>query len=289
MTSGVEMPATTIEQEVLRYDRRGIGRLHARVGENFCKDAAEFFLAHDGPVLIGTGFYIAHAQKPETDGPPGAVALARGLEKLGRRVEFVTDAVCAAMLQRVAEGRRVHVIPLGDGEDVKKAATSILELAAPRLLIAIERCGPDVSGKFLQFGGNDITSFTGRMEYVFQHGLPSIGIVDGGNEIGIGDFADDVRKLPGLPKSPCVVRTDKVVLGSVANWGAYGLLTALSLITGTRVLPTIEEEADIRAAVVAAGAIDGDSGEAIGAIDGYPSELNGFVMERLQRLLDERN
>ncbi len=190
------MPSTSIEQEVLRYDRRGIGRLHARVGENFCTDAAEFILANDGPVLIGTGFYIAHAQKPETDGPPGALALARGLEKLGRRVEFVTDAVCAPMMERVAEGRRVHVIPLGEGDNVKQTAKTILDKVKPGLLIAIERCGPDAEGRFLQFSGTDITKFTGRMEYLFQHNIPSIGIVDGGNEIGIGNFADDVRQLP---------------------------------------------------------------------------------------------
>jgi hypothetical protein len=279
------MPSNSIEQEVLRYDRRGIGRLHARVGENFCTDAAEFILANDGSVLIGTGFYIAHAQKPETDGPPGALALARGLETLGRHVEFVTDIVCAPMMERVAGGRKVHTIPLGDGDDVKKAAKEILGKVKPALLIAIERCGPDAEGKFLQFSGNDITDFTGRMEYLFQHGIPSVGIVDGGNEIGIGDFADDVRKLPGLPSRPCVVRTDKVVLGSVANWGAYGVLAALSKRTGTLVLPTAWEEAGIRAAVVSAGAIDGDSGEAIGAIDGYPSELNGLVVERLHRLI----
>lgn len=279
------MPSTSIEQEVLRYDRRGIGRLHASVGENFCTDAAEFILANDGPVLIGTGFYIAHAQKPETDGPPGALALARGLEKLGRRVEFVTDAVCAPMMERAAEGRHVHVIPLGEGDNVKQTAKTILDKVKPGLLIAIERCGPDAEGRFLQFSGTDITKFTGRMEYLFQHNIPSIGIVDGGNEIGIGNFADDVRQLPGLPDRPCVVPTDRVVLGSVANWGAYGVLAALSLRTGTCVLPTASEETDIRTVVVAAGAIDGDSGEAIGAIDGYPSELNGLVVERLHRLI----
>lgn len=276
----------SIEQEVLRYDRRRIGRLWDRVGPHFCGNAADFILASSGPVLIGTGFYIAHARKPETDGPPGALALAMGLERLGRQVAFVTDEVCAPMMERVAGSRALHVIPLGDGPPVAAAAKAILETVKPSLLVAIERCGPDAAGRFLQFSGTDITDYTGRMEYLFQEGIPSIGIVDGGNEIGIGNVADHVRGLPGLPDRPCVTPTDKIVLGSVANWGSYGVLAALSRRTGRSVLPTLKEEAEIRAAVVEAGAIDGDSGESIGAIDGYPSELNGLVLGRLHRLVD---
>jgi hypothetical protein len=275
----------SIEQEVLRYDRRGIGRLHPYVGKNFCLDAADFVLNTSGPILIGTGFYIAHARKPETDGPPGALSLARGLERMGRKVAFVTDEVCAPMMRKVAEGRTVYVILMGDGDQVRQAAHAILDEVKPGLLIAIERCGPDADGKFLQFSGTDITQFTGRMEYLFDRGIPSIGIVDGGNEIGIGAVADVVRGLSGLPDRPCVVRTDKTVLGSVANWGAYGILTALSQRTGEKLLPTVPEEIELRAAVVAAGAIDGDSGESIGAIDGYPSELNSLVVERLHRMI----
>lgn len=277
----------SIEQEVLRYDRRRIGRLQNRVGARFCDAAADYIMAGSGPILIGTGFYIAHARKPETDGPPGALALAIGLERLGRAVSFVTDEVCAPMMERLTGGRALHVIPLGDGPAVVAAAQSILDAARPGLLVAIERCGPDAEGRFLQFSGTDITQYTGRMEYLFQHGIPSIGIVDGGNEIGIGAVADEVRDLQGLPDRPCVTPTDRIVLGSVANWGAYGVLAALSRRAGRSVLPKLQEEAEIRAAVVAAGAIDGDSGEAIGAVDGYPSELNGLVLSRLHRLIED--
>jgi hypothetical protein len=43
--------------------------------------------------------------------------------------------------------------------------------------------------------------------------------------------------------------------------GTYGLLSALSLKLGTMLVPTHQEEAEIRAEVGAAGAIDGDSGD----------------------------
>jgi hypothetical protein len=156
---------------------------------------------------------------------------------------------------------------------------------SPGLLVAVERCGPDAEGRYLQFSGADISEFTGRMEYLFEHGIPSIGIVDGGNEIGIGSVAHDVRSLPGLPDRPCVTETDRIVLGGIANWGAYGVLAALSRRVGRVLLPSLSEEAEIREAVVAAGAVDGDSGESIGAVDGYPSELNGLVLGRLHGIL----
>ena len=43
----------------------------------FCESAASLILDHPGTVLIATGFYIPAGAAPETDGPPGAVALAR--------------------------------------------------------------------------------------------------------------------------------------------------------------------------------------------------------------------
>ena len=276
----------SIEQIVLKYDRRGIGRLQSDIGTDFCSRTADFLLSTSGPILIGTGFYIAHAARPETDGPPGTIALARGLARLNRDVSLVTDEICADVMRQVAGKTPLHVLPMEAGEVGRVAARRVLTKAAPGLLVAIERCGPDANDKFLQFNGTDISRFTGRMDYLFDESIPSIGIVDGGNEIGIGAVAGSVTALPGLPNTPCTVATTKVVLGSIANWGTYGLLAALSLKTGEMLLPTVEEEQDIRAAVVAAGAIDGDSGEAIGAVDGYPSELNSLVIERLHRVVD---
>ena len=276
-----------IEDIVLKYDRRGIGRLRGEIGECFCATAAEHLLDTQGPILIGTGFYISHAAKPETDGPPGTIALARALMRIGRSVALVTDEICAPMLEKAADGLPLHVLPMDAGQIGRAAARALLDRVRPGLLVAIERCGPDVNDRFLQFNGTDISRFTGRMDYLFDGTIPSIGIVDGGNEVGIGSVAASVAKLPGLPNSPCVTPTDRIVLGSIANWGSYGLLAALSQTLGSMLVPTVEEEAEIRSAVVAAGAIDGDSGEAIEAVDGYPSELNGLVVERLRRFVSQ--
>src|SRR5438874_13592234 len=49
---------------------------------------------------IVTGFYIPHAKPPcgETDGPLGALFLARALTPLGAKVVLATDAFCTRPL-----------------------------------------------------------------------------------------------------------------------------------------------------------------------------------------------
>src|SRR5262245_25354797 len=52
-------------------------------------------------LLIVTGFFIAHAEPPcaETDGPPGALFLARALAPLGVEVTLATDGSAAEALR----------------------------------------------------------------------------------------------------------------------------------------------------------------------------------------------
>ena len=75
----------SIEDIILDRDRRGIAALRPHVPADFCDRAAELVLDKPGTVLIATGFYILAAAAPETDGPPGAVAIGRALEALGNR------------------------------------------------------------------------------------------------------------------------------------------------------------------------------------------------------------
>ena len=60
----------------------------------------------------------------------------------------------------------------------------------------------------------------------------AFGKADGGNEIGIGAIAPIVAQTPGLPDRPCI------------NWGAYGMLAALSKLTRRMLLVEPEEEAE---------------------------------------------
>ena len=65
----------SIEEIILNKDIRGISKLKNSLGNNFVSDAAERILINKGTVFISTGFYIVYAKSPETDGPPGSIAL----------------------------------------------------------------------------------------------------------------------------------------------------------------------------------------------------------------------
>src|SRR5713101_5414395 len=65
---------------------------------NACRSLAE---TANGSVLVLTGFFIPDAQPPggETDGPLGAVFLARALAQVGIEVALVTDFFCRDALE----------------------------------------------------------------------------------------------------------------------------------------------------------------------------------------------
>src|SRR5947208_2291030 len=63
-----------------------------------CQSIAE---TQNAGVAVLTGFYIPHAEPPcgETDGPLGAVFLARALVPLGVRVALITDPFATEALK----------------------------------------------------------------------------------------------------------------------------------------------------------------------------------------------
>ena len=65
----------SIEDIILDRDSRGVSKLRGHLPANFCQEAAELILANPGTALIATGFYILASSLPETDGPPGALAI----------------------------------------------------------------------------------------------------------------------------------------------------------------------------------------------------------------------
>ena len=92
----------TIEDIILNHDRRGIGALRPHLPADFCARAAQYALAHPGPVIIATGFYILMSDAPETDGPPGAFAIGGALRALGQTVAYVSDAPMSEMMAVLA-------------------------------------------------------------------------------------------------------------------------------------------------------------------------------------------
>ena len=147
---------------------------------------------------------------------------------LGRKVSYVTDACTAPVLRQWAGDAEVIEFPVTGVEESKRYAADLLERLQPALLISIERCGRNRNDEYLNMRGRSITSNTARVDYLFDGSVPSVGIGDGGNEIGMGNLADIIPSVDSLPDDPAIAEVDRLVIASVSNWGGYGLVAAIS-------------------------------------------------------------
>lgn len=269
-------------------------------------------------VGVVTGFFIPTAQPPagETDGPLGAVFLARALVPLGVRVVLATDDFCARALE-VGLGacglrKSVPLVTLPPPGPAGTMSVSdyqqwFAERAGPLThLVALERVGPTHTLQSLQgqqtipsdeicqtfqqevppeswdcchtMRGRDITVCMSPAHRLFEpgQGRVTIGIGDGGNEIGMGKVPWDVirRNIPGGGRVACRVATELLIVSGISNWGAYGLAAGVRLLRGClpdRELFDTEREREILEAMVEAGPlVDGVTGEATATVDGVP-------------------
>ncbi|MFC2013617.1 DUF4392 domain-containing protein [Chloroflexota bacterium] len=281
---------SSIEDIILNEDHRGISALRPYLSTSYCEEAARFILGSGRPsnrtALIATGFFILSAQAPETDGPPGSVALAKALHALGFQVVYVTDKYTVPLLVTDIVGQdKVIKFPIADHKASRHFAQHLLADIEPSVLISIERCGFTESQRYLNMAGKDITEYTAKIDYLFLDQGSTVGVGDGGNEIGMGNLAPHIRAADSLPDDPTFTPVGKLIIASVSNWGAYGLVTALSQISERNLLPSVEWERDILRVIISRGAVDGISGERKCAVDGFDADQNAQALIQLHQLL----
>jgi hypothetical protein len=278
---------TTIEDIILQQDKRGVSALRPHMASDFCDRAARYVMEHPGNIAITTGFYILSAGKPETDGPPGAIAIGKALQSLGRKVSYIGDEICNPVMRELLGGdAEVLGFPIADVESSRAAAKEMLSQLDLSLIVSIERCGRTSNDAYLNMRSLDITPQTARLDYLFEFGVPSVGIGDGGNEIGMGNLVEFIPAVDTLPDDPAVTKVDRLIISSVSNWGGYGLVAALSRLAGRDLLPDLEEETRLIERAVDLGAVDGTTGEQKYYVDGFTTEENGRVLEQLRRWVD---
>jgi len=269
----------------------------ARTSLPLCLEAAKIAsnsIEKGRTVIITSGFPILPEGKTETDGPCGALILARAVERLGGVPCLLADDrsrdVHVALIEtagvRTAELMTVPVASLEAGE----ACRAILAELEPSLLVAVEKPGVNLDGGYCDMKGNDISSFVGKVDWLFTRAMdreiPTIGIGDGGNEIGMGNIIETVRKvIPHGPRIASTTRTGSLVVSGVSNWGAYGVVAALSILTGRCLLHGAELEKKMIEACVRSGAVDGIRKKAENSVDGLPSGFHENIVERLRGLV----
>jgi hypothetical protein len=277
--------------------------------------AARHLAAEGSAVAIVTGFYVAHAEKPaiETDGPCGAIALAWLLAQLGTQVMLITDSMGESSIAAgiAAAPRRpnelaIEIFPPGDTAAANNYTTRFFRSgpgSSLTHLVAIERAGPSWSPapnwraietkRFVElcppehqeqvhnFRGQIITDRTAPTHLLFdfiqENNLPirTIGIGDGGNEIGMGSIPWHVihANIPGGlgARIACRVASDWTIACGVSNWGAYALAAAVAHLAGQsqRLAEWSDQcEREVLTAMVEAGAVDGVTGKQCLSVDG---------------------
>jgi hypothetical protein len=275
-----------IENIVLSRDHRGVSALRPYLPPDFCERAATLVLEHPGTVVIATGFFIPSVGATETDGPPGAVALGHALETLGYRVVFVTDEFSRDVVRELApRGAELIEFPLLDHDASRTHASSLLSAVAPSLLIAVERCGLTGEGLYRNMRGSDVSQYHAKIDYLFLEHPVSVGIGDGGNEIGMGNLSAVIPLMMPAAEKPCVTKTSRLIVSSVSNWGAWGLIAALSRLKGRNLLPGVDEARQLLVRAVEVGAVDGVSGRRAGSVDGFPADENDKVLGEMHAWL----
>jgi hypothetical protein len=110
----------------------------------------------------------------------------------------------------------------------------------------------------------------------------TIGVGDGGNEIGMGSVrARLAREGALIARIASVVAVDHLVVAGVSNWGAYGIVAQLGRLTGQRLLHGPAEERRLIAACVAAGAVDGLTRRAEPTVDALDADTHAALVALL--------
>ena len=287
MSTRAEGSAPSIEDVILSRGYRGIDALRPHLPPDFCRQAARFMYDRPGTALIVTGFYEDVPHTIETDGPPGALAIGRAWEGLGRKAVYVGDRHGVPFLEPEAGESEVVEFPITGPEESRVFSRSLLERYDPSVVVAIERCSLTGAGSYYNTNTPraDISEYTARVDDLFTEHQATVGVGDGGNEIGMSKLKDVIPTVPTLAPDPAETACTHLVICTVSNWGGYGLVAALSILAGRDLLVSREDEAGIIRRRVDRGAVDGVFLERVYGVDGMTLEENLEVLEGLHDLV----
>lgn len=205
--------------------RDAVDNLITRTVGDFERACQSIALASAPRVGIITGFMIPSVEPPtgETDGPLGTLFLAKAFRAMGIDVVLASDAAGYRALVLGCEWlglSDVSVIDLRVGETWE-------QFGKLTHLIALERSGPNSAGQNCTMRGLDITPYTMPAHRLFEgeRDYVTIGIGDGGNEIGMGNIPLDViaKNIPNGDAIACRTPVDHLIVCGISNWGGYAL------------------------------------------------------------------
>lgn len=278
---------------IMRQDFGGRGLL-ASLPPAPLRETAETLACAERAVLL-TGFPVRLGKDRftgETDGPSGTVNLASALLRCECSVVVVTDAVSYPLLKAAMEYRTpqagLFVLPETGTEDFIR---SFLKAFRPTHFISLERPGKALDGHYHNMRGEIIDDMITDSAYFLReaekNGAVTISIGDGGNEMGMGTFRQEILDHVPCGDSICTRESAMLALASgVSNWWGWGIASMLSLMTGKNLLPTEQEEAEMLHRVVCAGGVDGCTKEATETVDHLPLSLHLSILREVTELTE---
>ncbi len=280
-----------------------------------------------GVILIVTGWPDRPHINPaiaETDGPPGAAILGMALHRATGAVPIfliennlvsAMERVCSAAGFRVAspeeamdaaESRApIHAAAIlgfpTDIQEAGEASTGLLTRLPVQAVIAIEKGGMNEKGVIHTSRGDDTTAPMAKADILVRKAkerqILTIGIGDGGNEIGMGVIGEELRQwLPFGKQCRCrcgggivpTTKTDFLLPAAVSNWGAYGISAMLAVVEDTKeVFHSAETERRVLLSCIDAGLIDGGSGYVSGGVDSLSMNIHMSIVNLLEEFVDK--
>ena len=256
------------------------------------KAARRFVSGESRKALVVTGFYIPKAEHPaaESDGPVGATEICAAIRDIGGDAWLVSDAWCEPVIRGAAKDvlpqDHVLIAPKGDSFDAWLDGTKTL-IAEQHIdtVIFIERVGPASDGYPRNMRGINILEWTAPLSRLASLGLHTIGIGDGGNEIGMGhiesyaieDIVDHGDEID------CTVPTQELIVAGCSNWGGHAFVCSLYAMGHREVAGLLDEQwhRGVLANITAASGLDGVKLVNIPTVDGlserqYYSQINAL-------------
>ncbi|WP_167859677.1 glutamate cyclase domain-containing protein [Paenibacillus cymbidii] len=300
------------------FTARGIShelyeQARAQTGLPLTTAAAALLVRHVRPgdrVLIFTGWpsrsWLIRGLT-ETDGPVGAAVLARAIEQgLGaipivvmeqsllpfgetalRAAGLIVSDLQTALRSKPGPPSAAVAAAIAyptDWEAGRAAADAFLQELGPAALIAVELPGANAEDKYHNVTAREVPSqLVIKADILFREAgrrrIPTIGIGDGGNELGMGNVKQAiVQHLKNGDTVAPVTEVDVLIASNISNWGAYGLAAMLSAMIGKPDIIRGISVSRITQRLVDAGAIDGLTAYVDAKNDGTSQEINEALM-----------
>jgi hypothetical protein len=266
-----------IEDLLVARNLRGMQTIQPALEPGYYARAAHLISQCQGTILIGTGFPVTDTF--ETDGPVGAIALYNTLIARGNKPVLV----CGPPLSdKLANDYCVQALPIGLNSQTLSDTQQILNKWQPELIISIERPGKAADGHYYNMRGEDISARAACFDdFLNIADCPTIGVGDGGNEIGMGNIAEALQALDIVPST---TTCDELIIADVSNWGALGLIAMLSWHETKDCLKNIDPLAILQY-LSTLGSVDGVTRENQLTEDGLPASEGIELIGQLQQLV----